>query len=119
MIILSAFSGTLASAGGWTPLGERVVGERTVEESIAVASGGSYKQIKLQVKVNPLKIGTVKVTFKDGTSFDTTLDGYVMPPGFTKVIELPEAKSIGKVTFTYKRVGSGAYAPVVRLHGSI
>ena len=113
-----AISGPRAYAGDWTPLGERVVDERALEESIAVRTDGPYKQIKLLVKVNPLKIMNVKVAFRDGTSFDATLDTYVPPGVSTQAIELPAAKPIAKVTFTCKKVGSGVYPPVVRLLGA-
>lgn len=113
-----ALSSTLASAGDWIPIGERVVDERTTEESIAVADNGSFTQIKLQVRTTPLKIVTVRVEFRDGTSFDTTLDTYVPPGVFTKAIELPASKSIQKVTFTHKKVGSRALPAVVRLHAT-
>lgn len=117
--ICLAFSGNLALAGDWTPLGERILNYRTNEEAIAVKNDDSYKQIKLQVKNAPLEIMTVKVLFKDGTSFDATLDKYVGPGGFTKEIELPAAKSIEKVTFTYKKVSGGAQLATVRLHGTM
>jgi hypothetical protein len=111
-------SSTLASAGNWLPIGERTVDERTTEESIDVANTSSFKEIKLQVRTTPLKIVTVKVEFRDGTSFDATLDSYLPPGVFTKVIELPAAKSIQKVTFTHKKVGSSANPAVVRLHAT-
>lgn len=113
-----AIAGTSAHAGDWTPLGERVVDERALEESIAVRTEDPYRQVKLLVKVNPLKIMNVKVAFRDGTSFDATLDTYVPAGVSTQAIELPAAKPIAKVTFTCKRVGSGVYPPVVRLLGT-
>ena len=113
-----AFSGTLAAAADWTPLGERILNYRNTEEYIAVKAEGSYKQIKLQVKNAPLEIMTVKIAFKDGTSFDATLDKYIGPGGFTKEIELPAAKSIEKVTFTYKKVSGSSQLATVRLMGT-
>lgn len=112
------FSAPLALAGAWTTLGEQVVDSPDGTVSILVPAGNPYKLLKLQVKTNKFKIGTVKVTFKDGTSFDATIDRYVIAPGTTRELELPTANPIAKVTFTYQTVGSRVYPPVVRLLGS-
>jgi hypothetical protein len=112
------FSASLAYASGWTTLGQQVVDNPDGTVSIVVLDGSPYKLLKLQVKTNKFKIGTVKVAFKDGTSFDATIDRYVVAPGTTRELELPAAKPIEKVTFTYQTVGSRVYPPVVRLLGS-
>jgi hypothetical protein len=114
-----AFSGVQALAEDWTPLGERILNYRSPEDYITVKNEGSYKQIKLQVKSTSLEIMTVKVAFTDGTSFDATLDKFIGPGGFTKEIEFPAAKSIEKVTFTYKKVSGNTQLPTVRLLGTM
>jgi hypothetical protein len=113
-----AFSGTLAAAADWTPLGERILNYRNSEEYIAVKAEGSYKQVKLQVKNAPLEIMSVTIAFTDGTSFDATLGKYIGPGGFTQEIELPAAKPIQRVTFTYKKVSGTSQLATVRLMGT-
>jgi hypothetical protein len=112
------FSATLAHAAKWTTIGEQVVDNPDGNVSIVVSNDSPFRLLKLQVKTNKFKIGTVKVTFKDGTGFDATIDRYLVAPGTTRELELPAAKPIEKVTFTYQTVGSRAYPPVVRLLGS-
>lgn len=113
-----AFSGTLAFAADWTPLGDRILNYRNAEDHIAVKDSGAYKLVKLQVKNAPLEIASVTIAFTDGTSFDATLDAYLGPGNFTKEIELPAAKSIQKVTFTYKKVSGTSQLATVRLLGT-
>lgn len=113
--LCSAFAGTVATAADWTLLGERILNYRSNEVYIAVKNDGAFKQIKLQVKGSPIEIASVKVAFKDGTSFDSTVESYIAPGDSTKVIDLPAAKSIEKVTFDFRKISGTAQLATVRL----
>lgn len=110
-----AVSGGLALAGDWTPLGDRILNYRSTEESIAVKSDAAFKVVKLQVKGNALELEKAVVTFKDGTTFEASINAYVAPGSSTKELALPAAKAIGKVSFSFKKTGSVEKLATVRL----
>lgn len=110
-----ALASTFALAGDWALLGEKILNYRSPEETMAVKDTGAFKSLKLQVKGSALEIKAAVVTFKDGTTFETTLNAFVAPGGSTKPIDLPAAKVIEKVTLTYKKPGSTEKLATIRL----
>lgn len=110
-----ALASTFALAGDWALLGEKILNYRSPEETLAVKDSGAFKSIKLQVKGSPLELKAAVVTFKDGTTFETSLNTFLAPGASTKPIDLPAAKVIEKVTVTYKKPGSTEKLATIRL----
>lgn len=113
-ICMTALAGS-AVAADWTPLGDRILNYRSDQGDIAVKNDGAFRQIKFQVFKNAVEIKNVTVTFKDGSTFDAAVDAYVAPGKSTKEIDLPGAKAIDKVSFTFRKPGSAEYLATVRL----
>ncbi|MBZ5587567.1 MAG: hypothetical protein LAO05_03320 [Acidobacteriia bacterium] len=109
-----------ARAAGWQALGKCVVDYRTNPQDIAAKGGaGPVSRIKLEVDENNLVIGTVKVTFADGQTFDRDLNKYIGAGG-SQVIDLPSAKEVQKVEFTYRKASAVSNSlALVRLFGSV
>ena len=107
-----------ALAAGWQALGERIVDFRTNPETVVAKAGAStFAKIKIEVKQTNLEIQNVKVFFDDGQSFDVALNKY-MGAGSSRVIDLPTAKAIQKVEFSYRPASAGTNIALVRLLGS-
>ena len=107
-----------AMAAGWQALGERIVDFRTNPETVVTKAGqGTFAKIKIEVKETNIEIQNVKVVFDDGQSFDVALNKY-MGAGSSRVIDLPTAKAIQKVEFSYRPASAGSKLAVVRLLGS-
>jgi hypothetical protein len=125
VVCLIAFALLLSSvpvrAAEWTPLGERSVDYRLKSETIeATAGAGAFSKLKLEVTKNILQIKNVKVTFLDGQSFSVDVNEFI-GVGQSHVIELPSAKEVKKVEFTYRRATTTeTKAPaLVKLFGSV
>ncbi|MDD5562778.1 MAG: hypothetical protein PHQ91_03615 [Thermoanaerobaculaceae bacterium] len=107
-----------AMAAGWQALGERIVDFRTNPEAVvAKATDGTFSKVKIEVSQTNMEIQNVKVVFDDGQSFDVALNKY-MGAGSSRVIDLPSAKAIQKVEFTYRPASSGSKVALVRILGS-
>ncbi|HQT94865.1 MAG: hypothetical protein B7Z61_03075 [Acidobacteria bacterium 37-71-11] len=107
-----------AMAAGWQALGERIVDFRTNPETVVAKTGeGTFGKIKIEVKQTNIEIQNVKVVFDDGQSFDVALNKY-MGAGSSRVIDLPTAKAIQKVEFSYRPASAGSKLAIVRLLGS-
>ena len=107
-----------AMAADWQALGERIVDFRTNPETVvAKVSEATFAKIKIEVKQTNIEIQNVKVVFDDGQSFDVALNKY-MGAGSSRVIDLPTAKAIQKVEFSYRPASSGSKIALVRVLGS-
>ena len=107
-----------AMAADWQALGERIVDFRTNPETVVAKAGdGTFAKIKIEVKQTNMEIRNVKIVFGDGQSFDVALDKY-MGAGSSRVIDLPAAKMIQKVEFSYRPASSGDRVALVRILGS-
>ncbi len=107
-----------AMASGWQALGERIVDFRTNPETVvAKANDAAFTKIKIEVKQTNLEIRNVKVVFDDGQSFDVALNKYI-GAGSSRVIDLPGAKAIQKVEFSYRPASAGSNIALVRVLGS-
>lgn len=107
-----------AMAADWQALGERIVDFRTNPETVvAKDSEATFAKIKIEVKQTNIEIQNVKVVFDDGQSFDVALNKY-MGAGSSRVIDLPTAKAIQKVEFSYHPASSGSKIALVRVLGS-
>ena len=107
-----------AMAADWQALGERIVDFRTNPETVvAKVSEAAFAKIKIEVKQTNIEIQNVKVVFDDGQSFDVALNKY-MGAGSSRVIDLPTAKAIQKVEFSYRPASSGSKIALVRVLGS-
>ena len=107
--------GTVAMAADWTPLGDRILNYRTDQGDFAVRNDTAFRQLRFEVMKSAVEFKTVTVVFKGGPSFDATIDKYVAPGKSTKEIDLPSAKAIEKVTFTFRKPGSADILATVRL----
>jgi hypothetical protein len=101
-VLLTIASG-VAAAGDWTKIGERILSYRTDTEAITVKSDEAWKQLKIQVKSNPMDLLKMTVTFKDGTTFESQLNAFIAAGSSTKPIDLPAAKGIAKVEVTFRK----------------
>lgn len=107
-----------AMAADWQALGERIVDFRTNPETVvAKVSEATFAKIKIEVKQTNIEIQNVKVVFDDGQSFDVALNKY-MGAGSSRVIDLPTAKAIQKVEFSYRPASAGSKVALVRVLGS-
>ena len=107
-----------AMAADWQALGERIVDFRNSPETVVAKTGeGAFDKVKIEVKQTNMEIKNVKVVFDDGQSFDVALNKY-MGAGSSRVIDLPAAKGIAKVEFTYRAASSGSKVALVRVLGS-
>ena len=117
--VIALLSTVPARAAGWQKLGQGVVDYRTNPQSIETAAGsGSFSKIKIEVKESSLEIQNVKVTFTDGQTFSMDLNKYI-GAGSSQVVDLPGAKEIQKVEFTYrgKTDGESSRLALVKLLG--
>ena len=107
-------------AADWTPLGEQMLVAYDGSATIPVAEGaGAFSKLKLDVPQRVLQIGTVKVTFADGQALTVDVNEYVGARR-SHVIDLPSAKAVKKIEFTYKGAGpmDAATPGVAKLLGS-
>ncbi len=105
--VASLLSIVPARAADWRPLGERALDFRTNPVTIEAASGaGPVAKIKIEVKQSNLEIGNLKVTFADGQTFDVDLNKYI-GAGSSRVVDLPSAKEVQRVEFSYKKYSTG------------
>ena len=109
-----------ARAADWRPLGERAIDYRTNPATIDVAAGaGAVAKLKFEVKQANLEIGNVKVTFTDGQTYNLDLNKYIGAGG-SRVIDLPSAKEVQKVEFSYTKYSTAETQriAVVKILGS-
>ncbi len=107
-----------AMAAEWKALGERIVDFRTNPETVVAKVGeAAFSKIKIEVKQTNIEIQNVKVIFDDGQSFDAALNKY-MGAGSSRVIDLPTAKAIRRVEFSYRPASAGSKIALVSIFGS-
>lgn len=109
-----------ASAADWRPLGDRAMDFRANPVTVETAAGaGAVSKIKLEVKESNLEILNVKVTFVDGQTFNVDLNKYIGAGG-SRIIDLPGAKEIRRVEFTYRKASAESNRiAVVKIFGSV
>ncbi len=110
-----------ALAADWTSLGERTVDLRANSASIPVAAGaGALGKLRFEMESNVLQLLTVKVTFADGQVFDAHSNAF-LGNGRSADIDLPSAKEIAKVDFTYRKSAATdrTHAAPVKLLGTV
>jgi len=110
-----------ARAADWRPLGELAIDYRTNPVSMDAAAGaGAVSKLKFEVKQANLEINNVKVTFADGQTFNLDLNKYI-GAGSSSVIDLPSAKEVQKVEFTYKKYSTAETVRIglVKILGSV
>ena len=118
--VVAVLSVVPARAGDWRPLGELTIDYRTNPVIMDAAAGaGAVSKIKLEVKQANLEINNVKVTFTDGQTFNLDLNKYI-GAGNSRVIDLPSAKEVQKVEFTYTKYSTAETVRigVVKILGS-
>jgi ribosomal protein S4E len=107
-----------AMAAEWQALGERIVDFRTNPETVvAKVSEATFSKIKIEVKQTNIEIQNLKVVFDDGQSFDVALNKY-MGAGSSRIVDLPTAKVIQRVEFSYRPASAGSKIAIVRVLGS-
>jgi hypothetical protein len=116
--MLLTVAGGAAWAADWTNIGERILSYRTDTETITVKSDAEWKQVKIQVKSNPMDLVKMTVTFKDGTTFESPLNKFLSAGSSTKAIDLPAAKAITKVEVTYRKGSAERLATICLLAAS-
>jgi hypothetical protein len=93
----------------WTKLGERVLAEDAKHDSIrASADEGKFMSVRFVIKFGKLQLTKIKITFGDGTTFESAQK---MPFGegvLSRAVDLPgDKRVIRQIDFEYTAVRAG------------
>lgn len=102
----------------WTHLGECTVKYRSEKDVISVgAKSGSFRQVKLKVKRNAIRLTDLKIHFANGEVQDVAIRSLIKAGGETRAIDLAgKSRVIKKVTLRYESLNRAkAKANVVLL----
>ncbi len=104
---------------GWNPRGWSKLGSRTVtgnrrhrpdKDRITVRGDEKWRFLTLQVTGSDLELFSVVVTFKNGSQYAPQIRHFFKQGGMTRQINLPGARKIKHIDFTYGNVPGGGRA---------
>ena len=108
-----------ALAQGWVQLGEREVSDRVDRDVISVGGRARFRQIRLCVGRNPVRIYDMDVRFRNGGNQDVRLRARLAAGQCSRVINLEGrgGRDISSVAFTYEAASIGRERSHIRLFG--
>jgi hypothetical protein len=98
----------------WDTLGRAEVdGPRDRDTIVVGRDGGRYRQLRLEVRGDPVEIHEIVVTFGDGSTYKPDFRERLADRGSSRVLDLPDRRGLQKVDFVYSTRRDGRAAVVL------
>lgn len=116
--LLSAAPAVAQKPNGWVLLGARTVADRSENDSVVLSGHQMFRQIRLCVQRDPVRVHDLDVHFNNGGHQDITVGKKIPDGGCTADFDLDGGeRDVARIDFRYEAAGGGRGRATIRVFG--